>query len=132
MRGAFGAEAMWVAVTFAAVALTGTVFMIWFLFALLRENAPSTNYWVVSIRREPERESIKAPGTGHADDDSFAAKANAREFSFESLENEHHAQERVSGRIALNLRFVHDHVGWRPIHWQSIHKRVDVFREHGL
>jgi hypothetical protein len=29
---------MWLAVTFAAIALTGTEFMIWFLFALFREH----------------------------------------------------------------------------------------------
>jgi hypothetical protein len=31
-------RAMWLAVTFAAIALTGTEFMIWFLFALFREH----------------------------------------------------------------------------------------------
>jgi hypothetical protein len=118
---------MWVAVAFAAVALTGTAFMLWFLVALLRENAPSTCYLVVPIRREPERESRKVPGVSYVDDDSLAAGPDAREYSFELLEKEGDAKESVSGLIALNLRFIHDRVGWR-----SIHKRGDVFREYGL
>lgn len=123
---------MWVAVIFTAIALTGTAFMLWFLFALLRENAPSTCRWVVRIHREPEIERLKVPGASYAHDDSVAAEPNAGEYSFELLENERDAQECVSGVIALNLRFIHDSVGWRSIHGWSIHKRVDVFREYGL
>ena len=123
---------MWVAVTLAAVTLTGTGFMLWFLFALLRENTPSTCYWLVPIRREPGTERLKSAGASYADDDSVTGEPDAGKYSFEVLENERDAQECVPGLIALNLRFIHDRVGWRSIHGRSIRKTVDVFREYGL
>jgi hypothetical protein len=38
---------MWLAVVLVAITFAGTVFMIRFLIALLREGAPSVCYWVI-------------------------------------------------------------------------------------
>ncbi|MGA8623031.1 MAG: hypothetical protein WB660_31465 [Candidatus Sulfotelmatobacter sp.] len=47
---------MWAAGVIAAIALGAAAFMVSFLMALLREVAPSVCYWVVPVRREPQRE----------------------------------------------------------------------------
>jgi hypothetical protein len=46
---------MWLAFVLGAITCGGTVFMIRFLIALIREGAPSVNYWVIpSVARSRE------------------------------------------------------------------------------
>jgi hypothetical protein len=105
------AEAMWVAVTFVAIALTGTVFLLWFLFALLRESAPSTCYWIVPIRREPERESGESLSGIYVENAGRATEHESSNYYVELLENEGHAKECASGLIALDARHISNGMG---------------------
>ena len=53
---------MWLAFVLVAITSAGTVFMIWFLIALLREGSPSVCYWVIPsvTGRGEERERKEA------------------------------------------------------------------------
>jgi hypothetical protein len=46
---------MWLAVVLIAITCGGTVFMVRFLVALLREGAPSVCYWVIPERNKADR-----------------------------------------------------------------------------
>ena len=117
---------MWVAVTFAAIAVTGTAFMVWFLLALLRERAPSVCYWVVPGRRRPEKHRHPGALCGiYAGEDCRAPEGKRSDYYVELLENEVYAKECVSGLIALDIRPVSTHLGWRSI-WS---RRDQVFHE---
>ena len=105
---------MWVAITFAAIALTGAAFIVWVLVALLRESAPSTCCWIVPIRLELEKESMALIGN-REDDDGRAMEGKHRDYDVESLENEDHAEKFGSGLIALDVRLVSGGVDWRSI-----------------
>lgn len=106
---------MLVAVIFAAIALTGTAFMVWFLLALLLDRAPSTCCWLVPIRREPERESVDALRGSYVDEDHQATKRKYGNSYVGLLENDH-AEEHISGLITIDVRPVPGRVGWRSIH----------------
>jgi hypothetical protein len=119
---------MWLAVTFAAIVLTGTVFLVWFLVGLLREGAPSTCYWIVPIRREQEKEIFEPRSgsiTGH---DCYAPECKRHEYDPDLLENEGYAKECDSGLIALDVRPISAKRVWRSIE----PKRGYAFREHRL
>jgi hypothetical protein len=118
---------MWPAWVVAAIALSGASFMVRFLVALLREGAPPTCYWVVPIRRDPEKQShLKALGGIYFDNDAGAAECNRDEDYLEFLENEGHAKKEYdSGLIALDVRTGPAYMGWRAIQ----PSRGNVFRE---
>ncbi len=63
---------MWAALVVAGVALAGTAFMLRFLFALLREGAPSVCYWVVPVRRGSVREGLEGLDGGDVGDNWWA------------------------------------------------------------
>jgi hypothetical protein len=117
---------MWLAVTFAAIVLTGTVFMVWFLLGLLREGEPSTWYWIVPIRREAERKTLDARNSSYVHDDCHAPESKHREYYVELLENEGYAKECASGLIALDVPPVSARRVWRSIQ----PKHGYIFREH--
>jgi hypothetical protein len=121
---------MWAAWVVAAIALAAAAFMLRFLIALLSEGAPSVCYWVVPVRREPQKEGHLEALSGICLDGSCRATESDRgDDRLGSLENENYAkEERSSGLIALDVRPVSDGLGWRSIH----PRRSSVFREHRL
>ena len=118
---------MWVAVAFVAITLTGTAFMLRVLLALLRKSASSNCYWVVPIRREPERESPESPRGARVDGKRPAPGNDPSDYYIELLENEGHAKKFASGLIALDFHRVSDNLGRR-----SVHKRAHAFHQPGL
>jgi hypothetical protein len=48
----------------AVVGVGAAVFMLWFLFALLREGAPSVSYWAVPVLRR-KRETFQVLDAGY-------------------------------------------------------------------
>ncbi len=121
---------MWTAWIVAAIALAATAFMLRFLIALLRESAPSVCYWVVPVRREPEKERhLKILRGINFDDDCRATESDRGDYRLELMENENHAEEEyTSGLITLDVRPVSDSVGWRSIQSSG----GNVFRERRL
>jgi hypothetical protein len=119
---------MWPAWVVAGIALAGASFMVRFLVALLRERAPSVCYWVVPVRRRPEKEChLKALGGIYFEDDACAAECPRGDYYQEFLENEGHAKKEYdSGLIALDVRHAPTHMDWRSIQ----PSRGNVFREH--
>lgn len=117
---------MWAAWVVAAIALAATAFMLRFLIALLRESAPSACYWLVAVRREPEKERhLKVSRGIYFDDDCRATASEQGDYRLELMENEHHAEEkRTSDFITLDVRPVPDNVVWRSIE----PSRGNVFR----
>jgi hypothetical protein len=108
---------MWAAWVVAAIALAGAAFMLRFLIALLSEAAPSVWYWVVPVRREPEKERhLRVLRDIYSDDHCRATESGCGDYRLELMENKHHAdEERTSGLIALTVRPVPDNVVWRSI-----------------
>jgi hypothetical protein len=121
---------MWAAWVVAAVALAATAFMLRFLIALLRESAPSVCYWLVAVRREPEKERhLKVLHGIYFDDDCRATVSDHGDYRLELMENEHHAEEKCSsGLITLAVRPVPDNVVWRS----GQPSRGNVFRGRGF
>ena len=120
---------MWAAWIVAAVALTGTAFMLRVLIAFLGERAPSVCYWVVPVRVEALRESFGVWSANYVENDGPTAECNCGEYYDELLENGNYAKEEwPSVLIALDVRSVSDGLGWRSIH----RRRGCVFREHRL
>jgi hypothetical protein len=118
---------MWAAWVVAAVALAGAAFMLRFLIALLREGAPTVCYWVVAVRRGPEKElQLKALGGIYFDDEYDTAEWNRDECVLEFLENGHAKEEYDSGLI--NLDVAGPRLGGRSIDSSGSH----IFREHRL
>lgn len=112
---------MLVAVTFAAIALTGTAFMVWFLLALLLDDAPSTCCWIVPIRDEQESESAEALRSNFVDEDYHTCgrkycNSYAELLGNQVLENEDHAKEHTSSLISIDVRPTPGRMGWRSIH----------------
>ena len=91
-----------VAVTFAAIALTGAGLMVLFLFALLLDRGPS-NCWIVPIRCEQEKENGETLKRSYVDDD-HAAEPERSESHVEILENDDYAEEYAPSLIAINVR----------------------------
>jgi hypothetical protein len=100
---------MGVAVTFAAIALTGASFMVWFLVALLLDSTPSIS-WIVPIRCEPERENCETLIRSYVDDDHSAERGRG-DSQVEVLENDDHAEEYASGLVTIDARSVSGRVG---------------------
>jgi hypothetical protein len=120
---------MWVAVTFAAIVLFGTAFLVWFLLALLRELAPSVCSWAVPAGRRPEKQRDLAVLRGlYADEDCYAPEVD-RDYRPELLENENYAKEEcASGLIALDVRPASAKLGRRSIQRRYVY----VVRERRL
>jgi hypothetical protein len=116
---------MWVAIFFAAIALAGTSFMLWFLIALLRDSAPSTCCWIVPVRCDLKRESDHGLG-GYMGDDDYRSESEPSDYYVELSENEVHAKQCASGLIALDVRSVTGRVGWRSIQF----RHASVFHRH--
>jgi hypothetical protein len=117
---------MWAAWVVATIALAGAAFMLRFLMALLREGPPSVCYWVVPMRRAPEKECrLKALRGIYFDDDCRAARDGSA-CCGELLENENYAREEVSsGFTAFDVRPI------AVVDSRSIHpRRGHIFREH--
>lgn len=108
---------MWAAWVIAAIALAATAFMFRFLIALLLESAPSVCYWLVPIRREPEKEpDLKVLHGIYFDDDCRVTASDHGDYRLELMENEHHAEEKcASDLIALAVSPIPHNVVWRPI-----------------
>jgi hypothetical protein len=117
---------MGVAVTFAAIALTGAVFMFWFLVALLLDSTPSI-CWIIPIRCEPENENCETLIRSYVDEDHSAERRRG-DSQVEVLENDDHAEEYAPGLIAIGVRPVSNGLGW-----QSIRSRGrNAFHQHRL
>ena len=118
---------MWVAVTFAAIAVTGTAFMVWFLLGLLHECAPSVCYWVVPGRRRLEKHRHLAVLSGiYAGEDCRAPEGRRRDYYVELLENEVYAKECASSHIALDVHPMSARLAWGSIHprrFNALHER---------
>jgi hypothetical protein len=84
---------MWVAATFATIALLAAGFMVWFLIALLRERSRTTDCSVVRVRRMPTRETLVNLGRIRADDDYYARQFKGGGYYLDLLESEGHAEE---------------------------------------
>ena len=113
---------MWTAITLVTIALSGTIFLLWFLRGLLRERAPLVSYWVVPLRTE------KASG---ADSDTAFEHFRWSEFTtechVESLENEVHANPYSASRlVAIPVCLVPDGLGNSPVQPADIL----IFREY--
>jgi hypothetical protein len=108
---------MWAAWIVAAIALIGAAFMLRFLFVLLDEGAPPVCYWVVPVRREPEKKGHHKVLRGiYLDDDCRATESGCGDYRLELLENENYAKEECSSDlIALDVRPVSNSLGWRSI-----------------
>lgn len=116
-----------VAVTFAAIALTGAGFMVLFLVALLLDSAASTCRWIVPIRHERERECVEALRSSFVDEDYNTCGREYCNSYVELLENEDHAKEHTSDLITISVGNVSGRVGWRsihPIHGAVFHHRL--------
>jgi hypothetical protein len=122
------ARSMWAGWGIAAIALAAAAFMLRFLIALLREGAPSVCYWVVPVRREPEKDvHLKALGGIYFDDECCATDRD--DYHLEFLENEGHAKEKYnSGFIGLDVHPASARLGWHSIYPSRGH----IFREHRL
>ena len=121
---------MWPAWVIAAIALAGAAFMLRFLMALLREGAPSVGYWVVPVRRGPQKKEVHLEALRgiYFDDDCRATENHRSAGCVELLERENYAKEEFSsGLIALDVRSIAgiDSRSIRP-------KRGHIFREHRL
>jgi hypothetical protein len=118
---------MWAPCLVAGIALSAVAFMLRFLVALLREEAPSVCYRVVMVGREPKKnEPLRVLRGICFDDDGRTTESNRGGYRSELSENEHDAKEkRAAGLVAFG---VHPNlVGGR---WRSIQlKRGYVFRE---
>jgi hypothetical protein len=115
---------MWAAWVVAAIALAATAFMLRFLIALLREDAPSVCYWLVPVLEPEKEQQPKALRGIYFEDDRPATKSNRGDYRLELMENEHVMQQCTSGPTALTLRPVPDDVVWRSIQ----RSRGDAFR----
>jgi hypothetical protein len=110
---------MWAAAMFAAIALAGVVFMVWFLLGLIRDRAPSNTYWLVPLLLNPGEERLRKGNFGGE------TERKRREDYVELSENEGYARERASSTIALDIRPASGGLGWGSIQ----PKRV-AFRQH--
>jgi hypothetical protein len=119
---------MWAAWIIAAIAWAGAAFMLRFLMGLLREGAPSVCYWVVPVRRGPEKEvHLKALGGIYFYDECCATDRD--DYHLEFLENEGHAKEKYdSGLVSLDVHPATARLGWRSIYSSRGH----IFPEHQL
>ncbi len=107
---------MWVPITFTAIALIGTAFMVWFFLGLLRERGPSVCYLIVPARRRPQKERhLAVLHRIYAGKDCSAPEGKRSDYYVELLENEVHAEECASGLIALDDRPMPANFGWRAI-----------------
>lgn len=119
---------MWAALIVTAIASAATAFMLRFLVAMLRESAPSVCYWVVPVRRKPEREMVGVLRSDDVVDDGRALEYIHGECHLELLENDNYAKEECSsGLIALDVRPAPAGSGWR-----SIYQNNYGFRGHWL
>ncbi len=119
-------EAMGLAITFVAIALTGTAFMLVFLFALLRDSGPSASYWIVAQPQESEKKFPKACDEGNSDDERCTPESKPRNYYAVLTENDSHAKECPSGLIALDVGPAFGGVGWRASpakHANAFHQR---------
>jgi hypothetical protein len=120
---------MWIAVTFAAIAVMGTAFLVWFLLGLLRQRGPSVCYWIVPARRRPQKERhLEALRRIYADKDCRAPQGKRSDYCVELLENASHAKKGASGLIVLDVRLVSASLGWRSIQ----PSRVNAFHDRRL
>ena len=102
---------MWVALTLVAVALIGTEFMIWFLWALLREYRERTRCRVLLIRHRLKSVQRQSRGGGR----------RRRGNHVDVLENGVHAKESDSGLFSFNVSdTIVSGMGERPIRRKSI------------
>jgi len=108
---------MWAAWVVAAIAFAATAFMLRFLIALLRENAPSVCYWLVPVSRELEKERyLRVLGGIYFHEDCRPTESDRGDYRLELVENEHHADEKyTSGLVTLAVRPIPDNVVWRSI-----------------
>jgi hypothetical protein len=121
---------MWTAWVVAAIALAGALFMLRFLMALLSEEPPSVGYWVVPMRRAPEKERHLAALRGMYFDGDYRGLSDGAGCG-ELPERENYAKEEFhSGLIAFDAFDVRPVAGFES---GSIHpRRGRIFRERRL
>jgi hypothetical protein len=102
----------------AAIGVGAAVFMLWFLFALLREGAPSVSYWAVPVLRK-KRETFRILDARY-EDRSFCETTDGRsDYRVNLLENQNHEKRKFgSGLITLDVRTISGRLGWRAIQSQ--------------
>jgi hypothetical protein len=84
--------------------------MLWFLFALLREGAPSTSYLAVPVLRQ-RRGAFQVL--------DLECESEGCNHRVNLLENQNHEQGKFdSGLITLDVRTSFGGMGWRPIQFQ--------------
>jgi hypothetical protein len=127
-RTSAGGVGMWAAWVVAAISLAGAAFMLRFLMALLRDGPPSVCYWVVPMRRAPEKECHLTFLRGIYLDDDCRAASDGSACCGQLLENENYARKEFSsGLTAFDVRPI---AGVDP---SSIHpRRAHTFREYRL
>lgn len=99
--------------------------MLWFLVALLSEEAPSVCYMVVPARRKPEQEKRGETLSLIYGDDGRDSPPKG--VSPQLLENENHEKEKsASDFITVDARTFARKLGWSSIHA----RRNYIFREY--
>jgi hypothetical protein len=102
----------------AAIGVGAAGFMLWFLFGLLREGAPSVSYWAVPVLRQ-KRETFQVLDARHEDRGFCKTADGCNDYRANLLENQNHEQGKCgSGLITLNIRAISGGLGWRAIQSQ--------------
>ncbi|MFZ0321841.1 MAG: hypothetical protein WAL56_22140 [Candidatus Sulfotelmatobacter sp.] len=97
----------------ATIGLGAALFMLWFLFALLREGPPSVCYWSVPVGWKA-RETLQVWSVRHEDDSQNGLRLS--DGRADLLENQNHAEYKYdSGLILLDVRTISGELGWRAI-----------------
>jgi hypothetical protein len=110
---------MWLAVTFAAIGLTSTGFMVWFLHGLLGERGPSNFYLIIPTEVESARATAEIQSRMDVDDDFYVHRAHSAplgrrpEHVVDLLENRFYATESASGLIVFDIRLDSSEHVWR-------------------
>jgi|SRR5579863_94514 len=102
----------------AGIGIGAAVFMLWFLFALLREGALSVSYWAVPVLRE-KRETFQMLDIRY-EGGSFCETADGRcDYRVNLLENQNHEKGKFgSGLITFDVHTISGQSGWRAIQSQ--------------
>jgi hypothetical protein len=107
---------MGAAAVVAGIGFGAAAFMLRVLIALLRERSPSVCYWVVPVRRGPEKGKDREALRRIYVDKSCCATAEGS-VPYRELEKENHDKGNYrEGLIVLDVRNVYGKLGGRAIH----------------
>jgi hypothetical protein len=116
---------MWLASVVAVIALAGTVFMIRFLVALLRDDAAPVSCQILAIDTDSYNAVSETRAEGRDNLPVGVVVQHKSDEYIELSENQFHAKECVSGLMALTLRHSAGN-GWRSIRVD----RIDVSQQY--